>query len=305
MSPAANAEVIKLAYRGLAKRFHPDRNPGNAAIEDRFKEISEAYNVLSDDEARRKYDLKRAYRSKGKDGFQREDHQAGTRRKHATGSQFRHRGRERSPEETKRERITSYLFGGALVLFAAMMITMLIVSPWNNNDDEQLKALLSRNLKAPDFSEGPEIYSADSPYDSIFGGSWILEDNHNSVIVVNTKNAEVVVCLQEKNAPHRTIRNEYLEAGAMYRLNAIPQGTYYLKAYFGRDWDPKLRLLNGKVKGGFKYSYGYYKSDAKENLISISHRNSGDHIQYTTYQVYLSSLFKQPGREMTEEAFFK
>ncbi|HUJ16121.1 MAG TPA: DnaJ C-terminal domain-containing protein [Thermoanaerobaculia bacterium] len=52
----ATDEEIKKAYRALAKKYHPDRNKGNKEAENKFKEISEAYAVLSDKEKRAQYD---------------------------------------------------------------------------------------------------------------------------------------------------------------------------------------------------------------------------------------------------------
>src|SRR5436305_5136705 len=52
----ASAEDLKKAYRKLAMQHHPDRNPGDKAAEHKFKEISEAYDVLKDEQKRAAYD---------------------------------------------------------------------------------------------------------------------------------------------------------------------------------------------------------------------------------------------------------
>ena len=52
----ASAEEIKKAYRKSAMKYHPDRNPGDKTAEEKFKELGEAYEVLSDDEKRSRYD---------------------------------------------------------------------------------------------------------------------------------------------------------------------------------------------------------------------------------------------------------
>src|SRR5437870_13867716 len=53
---SAKEQEIKKAYRKLARKYHPDLNPQNKQAEEKFKEIQEAYEVLSDADKRRKYD---------------------------------------------------------------------------------------------------------------------------------------------------------------------------------------------------------------------------------------------------------
>ena len=56
VSRDADEQQMKSAYRRLAMEHHPDRNPNNHEAEEKFKEINEAYEVLSDPDKRKKYD---------------------------------------------------------------------------------------------------------------------------------------------------------------------------------------------------------------------------------------------------------
>jgi len=74
VSKDATPADIKKAYRALARKFHPDANKGESASEERFKEISEAYDVLSDEKRRKEYDEARSlfgggFRPGGSGGF--------------------------------------------------------------------------------------------------------------------------------------------------------------------------------------------------------------------------------------------
>src|SRR5512135_3538769 len=64
---ATQAE-IKKAYRKLAREHHPDRNPGDKAAEDRFKEVQGAYDTLSDAEKRKQYDTFGSVNGRGSTG---------------------------------------------------------------------------------------------------------------------------------------------------------------------------------------------------------------------------------------------
>lgn len=57
VNKSSSQEEIKKAYRKLAMQYHPDKNQGNKKAEEKFKEISEAYEVLSDDEKKKNYDM--------------------------------------------------------------------------------------------------------------------------------------------------------------------------------------------------------------------------------------------------------
>ncbi len=61
VSENATQEEIKQAYKKLAMKYHPDRNPGDKQAEEKFKEINEAYSVLSDPEKRKQYDQLRRF----------------------------------------------------------------------------------------------------------------------------------------------------------------------------------------------------------------------------------------------------
>src|SRR5437764_15472436 len=64
----ADTEEVRKAYRKLARKYHPDLNPGDKSAEDRFKNVQEAYDVLSDTKKRQMYDQFGFYSENGFSG---------------------------------------------------------------------------------------------------------------------------------------------------------------------------------------------------------------------------------------------
>jgi curved DNA-binding protein len=98
VAKTAKADEIKKAFRKLAVKYHPDKNPGNKSAEEKFKEINEANEVLSDPEKRKKYD------ELGADWKQFEQtSQSGQQRDDFDWSRFTNRGKGRSSQYTNAE----------------------------------------------------------------------------------------------------------------------------------------------------------------------------------------------------------
>ena len=94
VSRAVSDKDLKMAYRRLARQYHPDVNPGNKAAEAKFKEINQAYEVLSDAEKREKYDLY---------GDQWEDADRQDEAARYQGERARNFGRDRQESESGRQ----------------------------------------------------------------------------------------------------------------------------------------------------------------------------------------------------------
>jgi curved DNA-binding protein CbpA len=130
----ASLEEIKLAFRKLAKKYHPDKNRETTNAEELFKEVQEAYAVLSNYEKRKKYDQKFAYANTYEqirnktytpytgNAYQYAQQQAHERRR---SQQEQPTGEQKAPPQEKRSGTDPYLF--IISMFIAIVLLMFIM----------------------------------------------------------------------------------------------------------------------------------------------------------------------------------
>lgn len=388
LSENATQSEIKAAYRKLALKFHPDKNPGDPFFERMFREVKEAYEILSDENKRKEYDVEYEYTSEdGSFSNSNQSNQEGyspielvnniinnlnktiTEIKGAPSIQINSSAISEYlqkiladdilelyfyiPDKLKNEFIFKVI---PLLRFIKKMerdkytIQLVKIAGADNvlisNINEKVKSeIRKQNLKdstnfflrhwravgailfiiliyysASDTTNSnipnktrdviidtePELYqkppskwknnqlnTGDSPYNNYFGRGIYNKSYENRIKIHNGQSTDVIVCLTEYYQPHRTIRNEYIRAGESFEMTSIPSGTYYLKSFFGRYWNPDS-ILFSNVKGCFDTLAGFTKSDDYDDLLILEQTR-------TQYSIYEITLYPVVGGNMESE----
>jgi curved DNA-binding protein CbpA len=122
----ASSEEIKQAFRKLAKQYHPDKNHGKNSAEELFKEVQEAYAVLSDYEKRKKYDLKFAYANTYQ--IKNKSHAPYTGNAYQYAQQQAQRERRyRQPEQHQKEMVREHKSGTDPYLFIISIVVAILL----------------------------------------------------------------------------------------------------------------------------------------------------------------------------------
>ncbi len=141
--------------------------------------------------------------------------------------------------------------------------------------------------------KGNYLETGDSPYDHYFGKGVYDKSLQNRVKIHNGQGTDAVVCLTQYYSPHRTIRNEYIRAGESFEITSVPNGIYYLKSFYGNDWNPDTLFMES-VRGFFEAEAGFSKSDDYSDLLQIEQ----DGYQYSIIEV---TLYPVVGGNMESE----
>ncbi len=154
----------------------------------------------------------------------------------------------------------------------------------NNNSTNENRYILDETGTFSKY-KGNFLKNGTSPYDSYFGKGIYNKSHQNWIQIETDKNYDAVVCLVNYYSG-KTIRNEYIRAGSSFQMTNVPNGTYYIKEFFGKDWNPNKKFKNGSIKGGFETDFHFSESSSSNDVFKL--QDNG--YQYSTIHIKLSVI---------------
>jgi curved DNA-binding protein CbpA len=256
----ASEQDIKLAYRRLAKRYHPDVNAGAKGAEERFKEITEAYTILSDFGLRHAYDTKRMrplFYSHEPVQEKKDPRRKEYSEEDLEWARARHKKRVQRNMARRKN-----ILKGMIITFVLFMAASAGFESWmeekRERESKELSARLDSMTKQNQQYVKTEIETMDSPFDSIFGGEVYDGDSKNK-FVIYMPFSDAIVCAVQSEAPFKTIRNVFIRANQGFVMPEMPNGKYYIKLYTGKKWNMNKKIPDGRKLGGFTKDEMFYK----------------------------------------------
>lgn len=410
---SASDDEIKKIYRKLALKFHPDKNNNDEYFEERFKELQEGYEILSDPAKRKKYDLglniiqpnavyeapppkkpssqsqasgKQQTTTKTEDGgspatiaeavenlyrtikyledrkvnrkllvealdiligekianllIKHADYQSNQRIVEGALGMLRFLNREelkkfvpllvkiagtnndlcaaiyKKQKQVEYEILNDKIQRGLIWVAILGVIGIVIYAVYFSDDEANRPTTWTPPKEDPivDFEplekvsrfSGNQLHTGDSPYNDYFGKPLVQKKFLNSLKVMNRQDLDAIVCLTN-SLTGRTIRNEYLKAGDSFTMQNVPNGTYYLKTFGGKNWNPDSLLFDGKLRGWFDTDAYFMTSDEPSDMIRMDQYDDGDKINYSTYTITLYPVTggNMESRKINPEDFFK
>ncbi len=149
------------------------------------------------------------------------------------------------------------------------------------------------------------LNDGDSPYDHFFGAGVFDKEILNEITFKNNTDRDAIICLSD-TVSNETIRNEYIRTYSIYKMENVPNGVYFMKVFYGSDWDMHALFKQGKIRGGFTNNVSYSISDGENDHITMLQQKTVEGTQYSTWEVSLKSEIKgnMEQRDITADTFF-
>lgn len=287
----AHEQDIKLAYRRLAKQYHPDLNPGDVKSEERFKEIVEAYNTLSDHLLKTAYDRKRSGRDffySRADFFTEKPEKKDPRRKEYSQEDLSRAQRIHQKRSLAHMARRKKILVGMIITFICYLAGSALFENWierkRKEEADSLSHQLERRYNKYQQQQKLTIENVDSPFDELFGPGVYVSLSPNNLVIFNHY-ADAIICAVDANAPHKTIRNEFAHPSIEpLILRDLPNGSYYIKIYSGSNWDITKKIPDGRMLGGFSKNESFFKIHAGPfTLTKPTHDHPVTHVADTIW----------------------
>ncbi len=312
----ASFEAIRTAYRNLAKKYHPDKNPGSKVAEEHFKEIQQAYATLSNPEKRKNYDLKNLYGTVNTKQKQYTPYTGYANQNAQQQAQQKRQGYSKRKTQTSKYNKTES--NQILVSIGIAFILLYFIISYTGNKSEKITLPIedisqttetqkneTQQQTMNEKTEAPTIGDFDSPYSNFFGEGIVNEEIKNNIIIHNSNESEAIICLVENKKPRKTIRNRYLNIGMSLKMENIPNGEYFLKVYYGTNWDTAKTFINNGAKGGFKNEISFVELNTDNNILKMNQKESPSNTSFSSYEIGISPNQKKNIKIITAEQFFK
>lgn len=164
----------------------------------------------------------------------------------------------------------------------------------------------TRDTRTPYIAEGPilmgyaQLPTGATPFNHFYGPGRYDNGSPNRIVLHNDKSRDVVVMLMDSKTK-QPVRNNYIRAGDDLIMGNIPDGSYYLKALFGNDWNKELTLSeDAALRGGFSKNVRY---EIFEREISITRmQQSSGAVDYKIYEITLYPVQQGNTQSLTADA---
>lgn len=309
VSNNASFEELKIAYRNLAKIYHPDKNPNNKTAEEHFKEIQQAYTVLSNPEKREKYDLKISF-GRGYSQQKKYSQPTGTTYQYSQQQSKSQNNTTRKAPPPKHDKTENYQIPVSIGIALLLLYFIISYSTDNRTEKRPSSTIELQNIEkqVPETNDGNNDrmgYELESPYSSFFGEDLVSKSSENNIIIHNSNQSEAVVCLVENKKTKKTIRNRYMNKGDFFKMEYVPDGEYILKVYFGSEWDSTKTFLADKVKGGFENEIGFVELKNNKGVFKMKQKRTNSGYSFSSYEIELNPFQKKDIKIINAEQFFR